>query len=230
MKKNKIQSIHIVTALAIFAIVLVGMLFVKGFNNSGTINSDFYIEEYGLEITEIASYSGEYVEDGSNENIKNVLSIKVENKSSKPIQYCEIYLEDKNGEKATFKLSTLPANETMLVMESNKRTFKKSDSFKEASASNVAYFQYPISMQEDKIELSGMDGCLNVKNISNGDIKNTVYVYYKNYDKENNLFVGGITYRAKVEGGLKVGEIKQVMTSHFSLEDSMLMFVGVNGE
>ena len=77
-------------------------------------------------------------------------------------------------------MSVLPSRaESMTAISS---LTMSSASFKEASASNVAYFQYPISMQEDKIELSGMDGCLNVKNISNDDIKNTVYVYYKNYD------------------------------------------------
>lgn len=37
----------------------------------------------------------------------------------------------------------------------------------------------------------------------------------------------GICYRVRIEGGLKAGEIRQIMPSHFSSEGSRIMFVTV---
>ena len=228
-KKNKIEMIHVLVVLSIVAVILVGVLFIKGFNQRGSKNTSFTIEEYGLKITEISSYSGEYLEDGSDSEVSNIMMITVENTSAVNIQYCEIYLLDENGEEARFALSTLPANEKVQVLEKNKRSFKKNDNFVRADAEYVAYFQKEMSMYSDTVKISGLDGALNITNISDNDITGTVYVYYKNYDSENDLFVGGITYRAKVDSGIKAGEIAQVMTSHYSPETSMLMFVDIVG-
>lgn len=226
-KKFKVEGIYVVMMLSIVAIVLVGILFTKGLNSTGSKKTSFSIEKYGLEITEISSYTGAYIEDGSDIDTKNIMQITVTNTSDTPIQYCEIVLMDEKNKEARFAISTLPSGESVTVLEKNKREYKDKDSFINASAECVAYFQTPMSMYSDTLKISGLEGALNITNISDCDITGTVYVYYKNYDFENDLFVGGITYRAKIEGGITNGEIKQVMTSHYNPKTSMLMFVTI---
>ena len=52
-------------------------------------------------------------------------------------------------------------------------------------------------------------------------------VYYKNSAED--VFYGGITYRARIEGGLQKGEIRQIMAGHCSKNGSTIMFVTCGG-
>jgi hypothetical protein len=63
------------------------------------------------------------------------------------------------------------------------------------------------------VEISGLPGTINVKNISEADITGTIYIYYKH--RAGDTYYGGITYVTKVQGGLKAGEIRQIIASHF---------------
>ena len=82
-----------------------------------------------------------------------------------------------------------------------------------------------MSLQEDKLQLQVLDGALNVINISGEDITGDVVIYYKNAAAD--VYYGGITYRVRIEGGIKADEIKQIMASHFSDSGSKVMFVTV---
>ena len=86
-------------------------------------------------------------------------------------------------------------------------------------------FSEPLSLQEDKLQLQVLDGALNVVNISGADIEGDIVIYYKN--AASDLLYGGITYRVRIEGGMKADEIKQIMASHFSDSGSRIMFVTV---
>lgn len=175
----------------------------------------------GLVITHMDSYSGEYWEDGSNEEISDIYAIVVENRGTKVLQYAEITI-GLEGKEAHFSLSTLPTNEKILVLEKNK--LKCDDAaIVDAEISNVVFFENGISMHDDIFNLNGADGILNVENISEKNISGDIFVYYKNY--ELNMFCGGITYRARISGGLAKEEIKQVMTKNYSTDNSVLMMI-----
>ena len=47
--------------------------------------------------------------------------------------------------------------------------------------------------------------------------------HYKN--KIGDTYYGGIAYRVKVEGGLKAGEIRQVMTSHYNPDNCSIVAI-----
>ena len=68
-----------------------------------------------------------------------------------------------------------------------------------------------------------MDGALNVQNVSDAAITGDIYICYKN--AASDLYYGGITYRARIEGGLAPGEIRQVMTGHYSTVGSAIVMV-----
>ena len=52
-------------------------------------------------------------------------------------------------------------------------------------------------------------------------------MYYKN--SATDLLYGGITYRSKVSGGLKAGEIRQITAGHYNPKSSSIVMVTIAG-
>lgn len=179
---------------------------------------------HDLGITAITSYSGPYYEDGSDEEVSGVMMIQVTNYGEGPVQYAEITLSGEAGD-ALFKLTTLFPGESMNVLEANRKTYTEGDQYTSATSSNVAYFQQEISLHEDVLKVQALDGGFNISNISEEDITGDIVVYFKNQaDRE---LMGGITYRGTIEGGLKSGEIRQVMSSKFTASGTRVMFITI---
>ena len=88
-----------------------------------------------------------------------------------------------------------------------------SDSFYNATAENVVFFQDDMSIQEDKLKITGTNGALTVENLTDEEM-GEIYIYYKNTASDGLLY-GGITYRARVDAGLKPGKSTTVMTGHY---------------
>ena len=178
----------------------------------------------GLVIDEIGSFTGIYMEDGTDEMVSRILMIVVTNTSDRTIQYAELQLTD-GVDTAKFALSTLPPGESMVVLEQNRMPYSDGVNLTQASAHNVAFFLEEPSTNEDKLKIQILDGIMNITNISNAPITGNVVVYYKNIF--NDRLYGGITYRVTISGGLKTGEIKQISAAHFSSTDSRLMFTTI---
>ena len=178
----------------------------------------------GLVITNIGNYTGTYMEDGSDEILSGILMMVVTNKGEEAIQYAEIKLSAGEGE-GFFKLSTLPAGKSVVLLEQNRMNYDKSIDYSNAVAENMAFFTEPMSLKEDQLKLGILDGAINVKNISDQDITGDIVIYYKN--SASDLYYGGITYRIRIEGGLAAGEIRQAMGNHLSESGSAVMFVTI---
>ena len=69
--------------------------------------------------------------------------------------------------------------------------------------------------------ISGLKGTINLENRSDKDISGDIYVYYK-YIADDILY-GGITFRAKISGGISAGQIKQVASSHFDPQQCIVL-------
>lgn len=183
---------------------------------------------YSMEITKIGSYSGPYMEDASDEEVKDIMMIQVKNTGEEAIQYAEITLSGEGEEDAVFKFSTLKKGQTMTVLESTKKKYKKNAGYTQASSANVAYFQNKPRTYPKKLEIQPLDGGLNVTNISNKDIDGEIVIYFK--DCDGDMLMGGITYRGRIEGGIKAGEICQLMSSNFTKDNTKVMFITIDGE
>lgn len=181
---------------------------------------------YGIQVTDMGSYTGMYMEDGTDEIVSGVLMLVVENTGEEDIQYAQITM-DFGEQQAAFDLTTLPAGATMVLLEKNRMQWE--DSMESGTVlpmvQNVAYFQEPISTMEEKLKIGIVDGAINVTNISGEDITGTIAVYYKNAAAD--IYYGGITYRIQIQGGLKADEIRQVMTNHASDTGSKILFVTI---
>ena len=176
----------------------------------------------GLLIRDIGSYTGLYMEDGSDEVLSGILMIMVTNNGDAPIQYAEITMTA--GEQvAKFTLSTLPVGKSVVVLEQNRMAYDASVTYTDMAAQNVALFTEPLSLCEDKLKIQSLDGALNITNISGDDITGDIIIYYKNSSAD--MFYGGITYRVRLTGGLAANETRQIMSSHYSSTGSTIMFV-----
>lgn len=175
----------------------------------------------GLQITKVGSYTGAYMEDGSDEAVSDVLMIMVTNQGQEYIEYAEIALTGDSGT-ANFSLSTLFPGETVVLLEKNRAAYSGEAVYETAEASRVAAFQEVPSLNADKIEIQGLNGVLNVTNISGEDITSDVVIYYKS--AADDMLYGGITYCIRITGGIKAGEIRQLASEHFTAS-SRVMFV-----
>ena len=178
--------------------------------------------DYGLTITNVGSYTGIYMEDGSDDIVSGILMIQVTNTGEKDIEYAEIRLTY-GEETAHFKLSTLPAEKTVVLLETNRMQYVPDTEYTAAVVENVAVFRQELSVCADKIHLQVLDGAINVKNISGEDIDGDIIIYYKNYS--SGVYYGGITYMIRIQGGLKADEVRQSAAAHIYPSGSSVMFV-----
>lgn len=181
--------------------------------------SDFNTPDSSLTIQRVQGYTGIFIEDGSDKEVKNVAAIQVKNTSNKAVEYAEIELY--NGKKKlVFAVSTLPANSSAVVMEKNKTTF--------SSSKGVTYGKTTVAYA-DKLEKSSAVSCSKVENngikVTNKSGKDIpcVRIFYK-YKSDDGYYVGGITYTAKIED-LKAGKSQTVYPSHFASDGGEIMMV-----
>lgn len=180
--------------------------------------------DQGLEVTRYGKYIGLYMEDGSDDFVTDVMMIEVKNTGDRDIQYAQITLTGPAGD-AEFTLSTLKPGDSMVVLEANRKSYADGDEYTEASAKNVAFFSEPLSLMEDQLLIQPLEGGFNITNISGADITGDIAVYFK--DVAGEQYYGGITYVCRIEGGMKDGEIRQIMSANFTDSGSEVVFVRI---
>lgn len=174
----------------------------------------------GLVIIRADRFSGVYVEDGSDEVVRDILMIVLENRSQEALQYARIKL-DYTDAQANFEVTNLPAGKKVVLLEKNRMPWPDEQPLDAYVESRAIVEAFP--MHEDVFQITTADGMINVKNISGKDISGDIFVYYKNVGGD--LYYGGITYRVRIEDGLKAGEIAQLMTAHYFEDASEILMV-----
>lgn len=177
--------------------------------------------DHGVVLTNVGRYSGAFVEDGSDTPVADVLAITVENRGETDIQLGRVTLTAKDGQTYTFDFTTLPAGESLSVLESGRKTWQEGLEIVSAALDHVALFARPLSLCPEVYELSLADGSITVRNVS-GRAVSGGRVFYKSIAAGE--LVGGITYMTTVPA-LEAGAETTLNAGHFSLSGSRLMFV-----
>lgn len=177
---------------------------------------------YGLQITDSGKYTGMYMEDGTNQVLSDVMMLIVQNNGEDDIQLAEITALC-GGEEYHFTLTNLAVGERVVLLEQER---KPAEELTAAVLDACAVFAAPMELHEDVIEVVGLDGMMNVKNISDSDISGDIYIYYK-YAAQD-LFYGGITFRVRVEGGLESGGLRQIQAGHYNPEGCTIVQVSIH--
>lgn len=185
----------------------------------------YNIPDTGLIINKIEAYSGEYFEDGSNSNVSSVATMLLTNNSSSNIEYGEIYVET-GAETLTFVVSGLPEGKSVIVQEKDKKAYNGStDIVCTATVATLKEFE----KNKDLIKVEETDkGAIKVTNISGKDIP-TVRIFYKYYMDDEEIYVGGITYTAKISN-LKKNDTQEVFPRHYVNGYSEILMVRVYEE
>ena len=111
-----------------------------------------------------------------------------------------------------FKLTNLAVGKRAVLLDLDRKP-AEGGTPEAVELDSVALFQEPMELHEDVIEIGGLEGMLNVKNISDTDISGDIHIYYK-YAAQD-IYYGGITFRVRIQGGLKAGELRQIPAGHF---------------
>ena len=178
------------------------------------------IPGYDMTIERIAPYDGMFVEDGSNADTQNVAMLLVKNDGDFPVEYAQIRVMCEQ-EELLFDISALPAGEQLVVQEKNGKTIAES---KATSASALVVQRANMEMSEGKVQVSDNgDNTLTIKNLTNETIP-TVRVFYKYYMENEDLFVGGIAFTARISR-LGAGTSVTIQPSHYTSQSSRVVMV-----
>lgn len=172
-------------------------------------------------VEKVGRYAGIFMEDGSDEIVSDVFAITVVNNSDKMLQYAQVVITC-GGEDYVFDMSTIPAGARAQVLEKEKKTVPKDLSGSQTVLNTITEFQEEPSLYPQVFEITALSHSIDIKNISKNNIDGDIYVYYKT--KVGDLYMGGITYRAKVSD-LASGEEKSAYAGHFYENDSEILFV-----
>ena len=176
----------------------------------------------GLIVERIEPYSGEYFEDGSNSNVEDIAAMLLTNKSSSNIEYAEISIMS-GDEQLNFSASAIPEGMTVVIQEQNKKGIQ-SNTYKKCKATVAE--KETFEKNEDIIKIEETEaGSLKVTNLTSSDIS-CVRVFYKYYMQDANVYVGGITYNAKITD-LKANEEREVAPKHYIKDYSKILMVRV---
>ena len=193
---------------------------ITDFDNTGeTIKDNYEVNDADIKIQHINSYSGIFIEDGSDVEVDNVAAIQVKNTSKKALEFAQIQIY--NGDKKlVFDVSSLPANSSAIIMEKNKAPLDKSKSITYGGTTGgyTNKLEKDATIKYQKVDNNG----IKVTNKSNKNIP-CVRIFYK-YKSSEGYYIGGITYTAKINN-LKAKESQTIYPSHFDSDGGEIMMI-----
>lgn len=173
-----------------------------------------------LVIKQVNSYDGIFLEDGSDKNVTGISVIVLENKGTTGVEYANVTLTQ-SGKELQYKATALPAGATVVVQESSAAAYSSADI--SACTADVAQLEtFEMSSSLVKV-VENEDGTLNVTNLGSETIP-CVRIFYKFAMEKGSIYVGGITYTAKLTQ-LEAGATQQVAPSHYAAGSSEIMMV-----
>lgn len=176
------------------------------------ISDDFLCAVAGsdLIIERITAYDGPFLEDGSDKEVTDVTAILLTNMGDNYAEYAEITL-NRDGTQLKFIASALAPGSTMLVLEADGKAYCDG-TYTNCTANVAAGENYTLS--ENQVRLEERDeGGLTLTNLTQRDIP-CVRIFYKFYKSDTGIYIGGITYTAKVTD-LAAGSTCVVTPSHY---------------
>lgn len=176
-----------------------------------------------LELLYVGTYSGAYMEDGTDEQVEDVLALIVENQGDAMIEYAQICLMCDESP-VYFSITALPATGKLLVLAQNRAAYSVGMHLDAPACTQMAALGERAVMDfSGEFRLYPSDGVLNLQNVSQDDIPGDVSLYFKNY--RNGLFWGGITYRASFADGFAADETRQSIQPHYTVDESVILYM-----
>ena len=185
-----------------------------------------YIEagelENGLRITRSGSYTGTFVEDGSNSPCTDVLALIVTNESESFVELLKLAVPV--GERtAYFDITALPAGQSVLVMEKTAMTYEEGAVYGQPVILLCSIPDKEFSLHTERFSFNAADRVVNLTNLTPFEISGNIAIYYKNVS--NGIYIGGITYSKTIETGVAANGIAQFICENYTVAGSEIIFV-----
>lgn len=175
------------------------------------ITFPYAIPGTNLVVYTVAGFDGIFLEDGSDEAVSNITAMLVENTGSTGIEYAMITAV-REGTTLEFEASAIPGGAAVLIQEKHKTPYQEGE-YRSCGADVAELGDF--TMSQDLVALDeNEDGSLSVTNLT-GQAIPCVRIFYKSYMDEESVYVGGITYNAKLTD-LEPGECRTVAPSHYA--------------
>ena len=165
---------------------------------------------------EFSSYSGQFVEDGTNEEVSGVAAIRVLNSSSQFLDRATVTYAGPDGI-ATFVIAGLPAGQQAWVLEKNRMLWPEDGELVFLNCD--ATFRADAVTAPTELTVTPQGNTLRAVNNSDQTMEN-VCVYYKTAYAPG-VYLGGIAYMVNF-GTIEPGQTVEKTTGHWS-EDSVIV-------
>ena len=173
-----------------------------------------------LVIDQVNSYDGIFLEDGSDKEVNGISVIVLKNTGNIGVEYANITLKQ-GGKELHYEATAIPAGATVVVQEASAAAYKSAN-YEECMADVALLEKFEMSSSLIKIE-ENEDGSMSITNLGDETIP-CVRVFYKFAMETGKIYVGGITYNAKVID-LEPGAPQQITPSHYAPGSSEIMMV-----
>ena len=179
-------------------------------NDGNSIRLPYSIPGSGLVIEQFNSYNGLFFEDGSDKAVSNITAMVLTNTGDDYAEYIDITI-DRDGVQLKFVGSALAPGGKMVILEASGKQFRNG-TYSNCVANVATAAEFTMSENQVRVEENAERGLL-VTNITGKDIP-YIRIFYKFYMTDSDVYVGGITYTAKVTD-LAAGASCTVTPSHY---------------
>ncbi len=169
------------------------------------------ISETSVVAYRMAVYEGPFMEDGTYREVTKCAALLVRNDSDRVVETGEVILE-RGGLLLRFPFTMLPPGGLVMVLEREGKYCPERD-FSACYGWGELLLEEPLAAQTLEITPQGM-GSIAVTNRAKGRIGPTA-LFYKSYDKESGIYIGGKTYRVEIPA-LAPGETVTVYPEHYA--------------
>ena len=179
------------------------------------------VEGADLVAVQLVNYEGPYWEDESGEEVAGVAALLVENTSGLVASKGTVILIQ-GGEKLVFSFSCLPPESKGLILEQSRAPYRQG---KITACYGWMYGAYP---ERTGAIWAGPAVCGKMAVINRSDSPfSSVAVYFKNYDAESGIFIGGVTHKVEVNA-LQPREIRLLLPYRYAVGYSKVVEVAVD--
>lgn len=184
------------------------------------IELPYQIPGTDLVIQKVASYNGMYLEDSNDTMVSDVAMILLCNTGSQAVEYANITMKYDDKE-LTFTASGIPSGGKVTVQEANKSSCASGD-LVECTADVATLDTLGMAQESVKVEDNG-DNSITITNLTDQNIV-TIRLFYKYYLADQDAYLGGITYTAKISN-LGANDSIVVTPSHYASSGSTIVMV-----
>ena len=166
--------------------------------------------EEQLVIESLGGYEGPFLEDGTYEEVCDVVAVQVRNQGNKPISSTELFVKTCLGV-YQFKGTLIMPGQTCVLLELSRLPYKGETS---AMCTGTLMFEDRQNLLHTAIKLKeGSDDTLIITNETDKR-QDGVCLYYKMYLEPTDILVGGITYQMQLKH-LLPGEKQILRLPHY---------------